>query len=237
MPIEVRDSGTDKTVQAVWAYDAGVDKEVQSCVVHDAGVDKEAYTAATDLELVGDTKNVDSVSTSSAGGYSLGDYAFGGIVYGSASGPGGNYLLITSEYNDGDSNSGNVGVAPMTFRIQWDANETGDGSVTDSDFDGAYNTYQILKTNTYSTVDSIFEWLDLYVQGLNGYTDWYIPSYEEIEVLSANESHLDNIAINTYWSSNESGPTNAFRWRMQGSGSYKPKTDDRRVRACRREKL
>lgn len=51
MPIEVRDGGVDKTVQAVWAREGGVDKEIQEVIVHDSGTDKTVFTAAPPIDL------------------------------------------------------------------------------------------------------------------------------------------------------------------------------------------
>ena len=56
MPIEVRDSGTDKTVQAVWAQESGTDKEVQEVIVNDAGTDKTVFTSGG-WEILTDWEN------------------------------------------------------------------------------------------------------------------------------------------------------------------------------------
>ena len=47
MPIEVRDSGVDKTVQQCFAQDSGTDKEVQEIIVNDNGTDKTVFTASS----------------------------------------------------------------------------------------------------------------------------------------------------------------------------------------------
>ena len=51
MPIEARDSGTDKTVQDVWVRDGSVDKAVQEVIINDSGTDKTVFTALTTTVL------------------------------------------------------------------------------------------------------------------------------------------------------------------------------------------
>lgn len=50
---------------------------------------------------------------------------------------------------------------------------------------------------------------------LNGYTDWYIPSWEELELLQENKSYVGGFSTATdwqaqYWSSSESNASIAF---------------------------
>lgn len=49
----------------------------------------------------------------------------------------------------------------------------------------------------------------------NGYNDWYIPSYNELELLKENKSYIGNFSNSTdwnamYWSSSEQSETKAF---------------------------
>ena len=177
-----------------------------------------------------------SVSTSTPAGYRRGDEAFGGIVVGSIND--GNYLLIASKDDEGDSDGG-PGGGSMTTWFHWDATASGDGSTADSETDGAYNTYQMIELGEYSRSESIFKWLQAYVQGLNDYEDWYIPSIDELDVLR--QAYDDGI-IDTgsrFWSSTESSSSSAWR---QGLSSGYTLTNSKsgnsyRVRAVRREPL
>lgn len=131
----------------------------------------------------------------------IGDEAFGGIVIGSCVGLGNKYLLILSKHDVGDSNT----------CIEWCGNLVSDGTIAHSVTDGLYNTHQILKNGGYSS-ESIFEWLNKHIQGLNGYTDWYIPALDEISVLYQNRVYAELSAYNLghYWSSTETLPSKVF---------------------------
>ena len=179
---------------------------------------------------------VTSVSTSTPSGYARGDEAYGGIVVGQLNG--GDYLLICSKYNEGDSE--NVGGGSMTGHFNWDDNVSGDGSVADSETDGAYNTYQMIKLGEYSNSRSVFAWLQQFVQGLNGYEDWYIPSKDELDVLHrAYVGDIIDAASFIYWSSTESPSSNAWRQTFyNGNTNTSSKSGmARRVRAVRREQI
>ena len=177
-----------------------------------------------------------SVSTSTPSGYARGDEAYGGIVIGQLND--GDYLLICAKYDEGDSN--NVGGGNMTGHFNWDDNESGDGSTADSDTDGAYNTYQMIELGNYSTSESIFEWLQAYAQGLNGYEDWYIPSKDELDVVyQAYDDNIIDATSGNYWSSTESSSSSAWYQNLGNGSTYTGSKSgyDRRGRVVRRQPL
>lgn len=47
---------------------------------------------------------------------------------------------------------------------------------------------------------------------LNGYSDWYLPSIDELNKLYINREALGGFSINYYWSSSEAGGNSA--WNM-----------------------
>lgn len=74
-----------------------------------------------------------------------------------------------------------------------------------------------------------------YDLSLNGYTDWYLPSYHEI-----NEMYLNKIAVGGftsnyyYWTSSENNAGNAYYQRFDtGVRGYSSKTSSYHVRAIR----
>lgn len=66
--------------------------------------------------------------------------------------------------------------------------------------DGAHNTSLIVQTCTPPTAANICDTLNAY-----GFSDWYLPSYNELECLRANASSIGGFSNTTYWSSSE-GP-------------------------------
>ena len=69
---------------------------------------------------------------------------------------------------------------------------------------------------------------------LNGYSDWYLPSKDELNQLYINRVAIGGFASNDYWSSSENG--NIYAWRQGfsfGTQSYGTKIGTCYVRAVR----
>ena len=177
-----------------------------------------------------------SVSTNTPAGYARGELAFGGIVVGQLNG--GDYLLIASKDDEGDS--ARVGGGSMTGFFNWDANASADGSTADADTDGAYNTSRAIELGNYSTSESIFAWLQEYAQGLNGHWDWYIPSKDELDVVfQAYDDDIIDATRSNYWSSTESSSSSAWYQPLYigATGTTSKSGYTCQVRAVRREQL
>ena len=72
---------------------------------------------------------------------------------------------------------------------------------------------------------------------LNGYSDWYLPSKVELELMYANlkQNGFGNFGIAWYWSSTESNPNSAYEMDFNnGTVEAHPKTNFSRVRPVRR---
>ena len=68
---------------------------------------------------------------------------------------------------------------------------------------------------------------------INGYSDWYLPSKDELNQLYINRVAIDGFASNYYWSSSEGSALNAWlQFASGGQGSY-TKYDAGGVRAVR----
>ena len=72
---------------------------------------------------------------------------------------------------------------------------------------------------------------------LNGYTDWYLPSREELRKLGLN-SFVIGLFGGMYWSSSEFKDNQNWAWAQHITGSsgtpvLEPKTSGNRVRAVR----
>lgn len=69
---------------------------------------------------------------------------------------------------------------------------------------------------------------------LNGYSDWFLPSLDELEEMRQNKDAIGNFAFDGYWSSSED--TDVFAWSVNFNGNFQanvPKTNEYRVRAVR----
>lgn len=69
---------------------------------------------------------------------------------------------------------------------------------------------------------------------LNGYTDWYLPSQEELYKLYINKAAIGGFANADYWTSSEFNSTDAFDQHFYyGTQPNFPKTYTMRIRAIR----
>ena len=73
---------------------------------------------------------------------------------------------------------------------------------------GLSNTRKIAKAGKKQKIAAVI----CYNLELNGFTDWYLPSKEELEAMYANLKlkHLGNFSSNDYWSSSETDFNNAW---------------------------
>src|SRR5690554_1167064 len=164
-------------------------------------------------------KTAESVTGGSSNDFYLGQDTLGGIVF---------YIYIGS-----DGNQHGLIVNKNESTAQWQSSET----ITNAtrSWDGVYNT-GLMTSSPAST----------YVNGLTdgGFTDWYLPSIDELSILWHNRFHANNalnaggftLLSNTvlYWSSTEDSATDAlcFLFNRGYSSSYaKPYTYS--VRAVR----
>ena len=131
MSIEARDSGTDKTVQGLWAREGGVDKEVQEVVVNDAGTDKTVFTAGPtiidDFED-GDTNVKGFTGWTVESGVTL-TASSSSVISGTYSG--------RKESSAGQSGSPAISVTGMgkVFKLNFDFQFESDGGVTRHTFE------------------------------------------------------------------------------------------------------
>jgi len=69
---------------------------------------------------------------------------------------------------------------------------------------------------------------------LGGYSDWYLPSQDELNVLYQNREAIGGFTGNSYWSSTELGQGYAYRQDFSaGTQGYSLKTSMLYVRAIR----
>ena len=107
-------------------------------------------------------------------------------------------------------------------------------TTNNSSWDGSSNTSKII-TNSSSSAAQIAK---TYSGG--SYPDWYLPSIDELIQLS-NVRFLinkildrDGFSLNAYWSSTESGPSNAWSFHFgSNSGQGETKSSARLIRAIR----
>jgi hypothetical protein len=71
---------------------------------------------------------------------------------------------------------------------------------------------------------------------LDGYSDWYLPSLNEIEQICKNKDLVGGFANAFYWTSTEHGTNYAYGWKFQSTVGYEGtdyKNTDHPVRAIR----
>lgn len=178
---------------------------------------QDQLTAGNNISIVGNTINATAGGSSYT--FYLGQDTLGGIVF---------YIYIGS-----DGNQHGLIVNPGESTAQWQSS----GITTNAtrSWDGVYN----MNLMTGSPAKT-------YCQGLStgGYTDWYLPSVDELSILWHNRFHANN-ALNAgsytllsnvayYWSSTERDATGAFDlYFYNGSTGDNNKTFTYSVRAVR----
>ena len=177
---------------------------------------QDQLVAGTNITIVGNTI---SATGGSSNDFYLGQDTLGGIVF---------YIYIGS-----DGNQHGLIVNKNESTAQWQSSSTTTNATRS--WDGVYNT-GLMTSSPAST----------YVNGLTdgGFTDWYLPSIDELSILWHNRFHANNalnaggftLLSNTadYWSSTEYHATGAFYFTFfNGTASNRSKTNTYSVRAVR----
>lgn len=177
---------------------------------------QDQLTAGTNITIVGNT--ISAVGGGSSNNFYLGQDTLGGIVF---------YIYIGS-----DGNQHGLIVNKNESTAQWQSSGTTTNATRS--WDGVFNTG--LMTGSPAAT---------YVNGLTdgGFTDWYIPSIDELSILWHNRFHANKALndgsftlLNTayYWSSTEGNVTNAFPFFFgNGYANFNNKTNTYSVRAVR----
>ena len=178
---------------------------------------QDQLVAGSNITIVGNT--ISATGGGSSNDFYLGQDTLGGIVF---------YIYIGS-----DGNQHGLIVNKNESTAQWQSSSTTTNATRS--WDGVYNT-GLMTSSPAST----------YVNGLTdgGFTDWYLPSIDELSILWHNRFHVNNalnaggftLLSNTadYWSSTESTATHAFSFYFTAGNAVNfLKTNTFSVRAVR----
>ena len=200
----------------VWCTNCGSDGEVQ------------VFNGTTWTNLIG--------GTAAEGPPQIGDYRDGGVVFYVAPQP-------TDLNGDGTLDTGLVcAIEDQSSGIQWyNGSFTTTGGDGISVGTGADNTAKIIASQGATQTDYAAGLAKAYTGG--GYTDWFLPSKDELQKITYNISDIENTAISNggnafsntkYWSSSE---TSTYKARYldfaDGSNGNPYKTQTLYVRAIR----
>ncbi|HCS20231.1 MAG TPA: hypothetical protein DIW47_06660 [Bacteroidetes bacterium] len=154
---------------------------------------QDQLTAGTNISIVGNT--ISAIGGGSSNNFYLGQDTLGGIVF---------YI-----YTGSDGNQHGLIVNPGESAAEWQSSGTTTNATRS--WDGVYN----MGLMTGSTAKN-------YCQGLStgGFTDWYLPSIDELGILWHNRFHANNALnagsytllsnITNYWCSTENDSNLAF---------------------------
>jgi len=177
---------------------------------------QEQLSAGANITIVGDTISVTGGSFSND--FYLGQDTLGGIVF---------YI-----YLDQNGNQHGLIVNKNESTAQWQTSATTTNATRG--WDGDYNT-NLMTASPAAT----------YVNGLTdgGFTDWYLPSIDELTLLYNNRFHANKalhagshtlLSTTDYWSSTEFNAASAFHFFFSlGSAFTNGKTTTYKVRAVR----
>src|SRR5690554_341299 len=177
---------------------------------------QDQLVAGTNITIVGNTI---SVTGGSSNDFYLGQDTLGGIVF---------YIYIGS-----DGNQHGLIVNKNESTAQWESSYTTINATRS--WDGAYNTGLMTSSPASTYVNDLTD---------GGFTDWYLPSIDELSILWNNRFHANN-ALNTggftllsntafYWSSTEYNASSAFSFLFNDGFAYSSaKSNIYSVRAVR----
>jgi len=121
-------------------------------------------------------------------------------------------------YIDGTGQHGLIAAAnDQTVGCQWGCMGTAIGGTGTAIGTGQSNTTAIV--NGCSAPDIAARICDNLT--LNGYSDWYLPSKDELNQMCVQQSIIGGFAMSYYWSSSESGSNSAW---LQGFGTGVPQS-------------
>ncbi len=221
-------NGISTADTANWnSHTVDTDTQLDSTGVASLGFVAGAHTDSTDIANMGFV----------AGGYSIGDFAHGGIVFWVDET--GEHGLVCAKY---DQNGG--------LGLRWNAGTIGNTQAKgDGPYAGKANTSIIIAAqvalgddgNTYAA--RICNELQI-TESNKTYGDWYLPSKEELILMYQNNSIINSVAtangglvfaLQPYWSSTEYGSNTV--WHLDFSSGniiwQYPKPNPFRVRAIR----
>lgn len=137
-----------------------------------------------------------STSESNADSYSVGDV-----------GPAGGVVFITPS-TPGNSTGQYFEAAPLSSEVarEWALPIVSGASGTEIGT-GATNTAAIARQEN-GAINSAAEYASEY--SLNGFSDWFLPSKDELFELYTNRDKIDGLTSSYYWSSTESSRNNAW---------------------------
>src|SRR5690554_2218890 len=177
---------------------------------------QDQLVAGTNITIVGNTI---SATGGSSNDFYLGQDTLGGIVF---------YIYIGS-----DGNQHGLIVNKNESTAQWESSYTTINATRS--WDGAYNTGLMTSSPASTYVNDLTD---------GGFTDWYLPSIDELSILWNNRFHANN-ALNTggftllsntafYWSSTEYNASSAFSFLFNDGFAYSSaKSNIYTVRAVR----
>jgi hypothetical protein len=138
-------------------------------------------------------------------------------------------------YVEGEQHGLIVANANQSTNAPWGCSGTLIGGTSSGLGSGQANTTAIL--SACSTAGTAAKVCDDYLVTVGSitYSDWYLPSYDELAILYANKVAIGGFANAYYWSSSESSDNTACRKFFLYGNRYcnKPKTDGLYVRAVR----
>jgi len=129
------------------------------------------------------------------------------------------YILQAGDpgYNAGVQHGLIAATADNSTDIFWHATSTGTtGAIGTAIGTGQANTNAIIAL--YGTESNAAKLCDNYSSG--GYSDWYLPSKDELNKLYLNRVAIGGFASDWYWSSSEGGAYGAWGQGFSGGGQY-----------------
>ncbi|MEX0934321.1 MAG: DUF1566 domain-containing protein [Candidatus Saccharimonadales bacterium] len=154
------------------------------------------------------------------------EYAVGGV------GPAGGLIFFVDINNEHDFTYLESSTVDQSTGMTWSNNTTTNIPLTSMDLgEGARNTDVVIAGSSTSAALTASEYSS------NGFTDWFLPSRDELNLMYTN-LHCQGLgsfaALSRYWSSSQYTEANAwYHYFSHGAETNTSKSASYRVRACR----
>ena len=134
-----------------------------------------------------------------------------------STGPGGGSIFYRKE--SGFTMRGKTGtfyymeaVSSGNSTYAWGDRDTNVGG-TGTSFGDGWNNTQLIRS-----ASSVYSAADACASTKNGFSDWFLPSKDELNLIYQNKQYVNNITNNVYWSSSQVNTTTAWYQGFSGSG-------------------
>ena len=144
------------------------------------------------------------------------------------------YYITGNDYTDSDD----YNTSPGTFGYEWGGHGTSTGITSQSIGDGLSNTNSLISKNLQPYTSGWRVVWDMVEEFRSNHSNsWFVPTLQELNQISYQRTHLENLSLSTnpyYWTSSETSSNHACNVYFNGgySPNYLKLSNNARSRLC-----